>query len=141
MWNLNELSSKQDTITLRNGVQVPCIGFGTWKMQPEVAKNAVISAIHTGYRHIDTATAYCNETGVGEGVRKSGVARRELFVTTKLPNADHGYRSTIASLEGALKNLGMDYVDLYLSHGPVIEEHKDRYEEDILETWRAMLTL
>ena len=141
MWNLNELSSKQDTITLRNGVQVPCIGFGTWKMQPEVAKNAVISAIHTGYRHIDTATAYCNETGVGEGVRKSGVARRELFVTTKLPNADHGYRSTIASLEGALKNLGMDYVDLYLIHWPVIEEHKDRYEEDILETWRAMLTL
>ncbi|MGN0505109.1 MAG: aldo/keto reductase [Lachnospiraceae bacterium] len=141
MWNLSKLSDKQDTITLRNGVKVPCIGFGTWKMPPDVAKNAVISAIHTGYRHIDTATAYCNETGVGEGVRMSGVARRELFVTTKLPNADHGYRKTIASLEGALKNLGMDYVDLYLIHWPVVEEQKDRYEEDILETWRAMLAL
>lgn len=141
MWKLSELSDAQDTITLRSGVHLPCIGFGTWKMPPEVAKQSVQEAIAAGYRHIDTATAYCNETGVGAGIKASGIARSELFVTTKLPNADHGYEKTVASLEGALKNLSMDYVDLYLIHWPVVEEHKDRYEEDICETWRAILRL
>lgn len=141
MWNLTELKSGQDTITLRSGIQIPCVGFGTWKMPPQVAETAVAEAIRSGYRHIDTATAYCNETGVGTGIRMSGVARRELFVTTKLPNADHGYKETKASLEGALQNLSMDYVDLYLIHWPVVEEHKEHYEEDILETWRAFLAL
>ena len=141
MWNLAELSGAKDTITLRSGMQIPCIGFGTWKMQPEVAAVAVAEAINLGYRHIDTATAYCNETGVGEGIKNAGVLRRELFVTTKLPNADHGYEKTIASMEGALKNLAMDYVDLYLIHWPVVEEHKERFEEDICETWRAILRL
>ncbi len=139
MWNLEQLKGKQDTITLRSGIQIPCVGFGTWKMQPEVAEAAVAEAIRTGYRHIDTATAYCNETGVGAGMKASGIKREDLFVTTKLPNADHGYAKTKAALDTALKNLATDYVDLYLIHWPVIEEHKDRYEEDILETWRAFL--
>ncbi len=141
MWNLTNLSDKQSMITLRSGIQIPCIGFGTWKMQPAVAEAAVAEGIRMGYCHIDTATAYCNETGVSGGIKKSGVARSELFVTTKLPNAEHGYKKTKASLEGALKNLSMDYVDLYLIHWPVIEEHKDHYKEDILETWRAFLEL
>lgn len=141
MWNVSELKSWQDTIRLRSGIQIPCVGFGTWKMPPQVAETAVAEAVAAGYRHIDTATAYCNETGVGAGIKKSGVPRRELFVTTKLPNADHGYQQAKDSLERALKNLAMDSVDLYLIHWPVVEEQKDRYEEDILETWRALLTL
>jgi len=140
MWE-NTCHGLQDGIVLRNGAEVPCIGFGTWKMPPEVAKMAVQEAIRTGYRHIDTATAYCNETGVGAGIKASGVARDELFLVTKLPNADHGFEKTKASLNGALKNLGMDYVDAYLIHWPVVEEQKHRYEEDICETWRAVLSL
>lgn len=141
MWNLADLTNAQDTITLRSGIQIPCVGFGTWKMRPEVAEASVPEAIAAGYRHIDTATAYCNETGVGAGVKKAGITREKLFVTTKLPNVDHGYHKTIASCEGALKNLSMDYVDLYLIHWPVVEEHKEQYEEDICETWRAILRL
>lgn len=141
MWEINELEHQQSTITLRNGIQIPCIGFGTWKMRPEVAEAAVQAAIHTGYRHIDTATAYCNETGVGAGIKKSGIAREEVFLVTKLPNAEHGFAATKASLNGALKNLSMDYVDSYLIHWPVVEEQKHRYEEDICETWRAVLEL
>ena len=141
MWKLNEYKNEQSTITLRNGIRIPCIGFGTWKMPPEVAEEAVQEAIKAGYRHIDTATAYCNETGVGAGIRKFGIKREELFLVTKLPNADHGYAKTKASLDGALKNLAMDYVDSYLIHWPVVEEQKHRYEEDICETWRAVLDL
>ena len=141
MWNLAELNGAQSVITLRSGIQIPCIGFGTWKMPPEVAEHAVEEAIKNGYRHIDTATAYCNESGVGAGIKKSGMNRRELFITTKLPNADHGYHKAKESLEGALKNLSTDYVDLYLIHWPVVEEHKEHYEEDICETWRAFLEL
>jgi len=139
MWK--ECNSAQDVLTLRSGIRIPCLGFGTWKMKPEVAEQAVAEAVRAGYRHIDTATAYCNETGVGAGIKKSGIKREELFVTTKLPNADHGYEKTLDSFHGALKNLSMDYVDLYLIHWPVVEEHKDRYEEDICETWRAILKL
>ena len=97
MWKLNEYKNEQSTITLRSGIRIPCIGFGTWKMPPEVAEEAVQEAIKAGYRHIDTATAYCNETGVGAGIRKSGIKREELFLVTKLPNADHGYAKTKAS--------------------------------------------
>lgn len=141
MWKLSEYKNQQNTISLRSGIQIPCIGFGTWKMPPAVAETAVQEAIKAGYRHIDTATAYCNEVGVGAGIKKSGIKREELFLVTKLPNADHGYAQTKASLDGALKNLVMDYVDSYLIHWPVVEEQKHRYEEDICETWRAVLEL
>ena len=140
MWN-TKLENAQNTLVLRSGIQIPCVGFGTWKMQPEIASQAVADAIHTGYRHIDTAAAYCNEQGVGEGIKKSGCRREDLFVVTKLPNADHGYEQAKESLEQSLRRLSLDYVDAYLIHWPVIEEHKHRFEEDILETWRAMLTL
>ena len=85
------MKSLQDKYILRNGVEVPCIGFGTWKMPDEVAENAVKAAIDTGYRHIDTAGAYRNEKGVGDGIKKSGVKRDEIFLVSKLPNDDHGY--------------------------------------------------
>lgn len=135
---MNQIGTNlSSTYTLYNGVQIPCIGFGTWKMPDEVVEEAVYHAINCGYRHIDTAAAYFNEIGVGRGLKKVNIAREDVFVTSKLPNADHGYKKTLLSFEESLKRLQMDYLDLYLIHWPVIEEHKDHYEEDILDTWRA----
>ncbi|MBE6828063.1 MAG: aldo/keto reductase [Ruminococcaceae bacterium] len=130
-----------DCYTLKNGVKVPCIGFGTWKMPEETAENAVISAISAGYRHIDTAAAYQNEAYVGKGVKKSGVSRDEIFLVSKLPNDDHGYENAIASCEKSLMRLGTDYLDSYLIHWPVLVQNQDRVEEDLCETWRAFLRL
>ena len=108
------MNSTFDCYTLYNGVQVPCIAFGTWKMPNEVAAAAVSCALQNGYRHIDTAGAYQNEVGVGEGLRKSGIARDEIFLVSKLPNADHGYEKTVAACEQSLQKLGVDYLDAYL---------------------------
>lgn len=131
------MNSTFDCYTLYNGVQVPCIAFGTWKMPNEVAAASVQCAIENGYRHIDTAGAYQNEVGVGEGIRKSGIARDEIFLVSKLPNADHGYEKTIAACEQSLTKLGVDYLDAYLIHWPVLVENQDRVEEDLCDTWRA----
>ncbi|GAA4653084.1 glyoxal/methylglyoxal reductase [Anaerocolumna aminovalerica] len=133
----NTCTNLSSTLDLSNGVKIPCIGFGTWKMPDEVVEDAVSNAITCGYRHIDTAAAYFNEAGVGKGIKKSGIRREELFVTSKLPNAHHGYENTLASFHESLKRLDLDYLDLYLIHWPVVEEHKDCYEEDIIETWQA----
>lgn len=135
MLNLYNVDS---TIKLNNGIHIPCIGFGTWKMMNEVAENSVKSAISLGYRHIDTAAAYENEVGVGKGIRHSSIPREEIFVTSKLPNAHHGYNNVLKSFDESLNRLGLDYLDLYLIHWPVIEEHKDRYQEDIVETYKAL---
>lgn len=132
------MNSLSDGYMLYNGVQVPCVGFGTWKMPVEVAAASVQSAIEQGYRHIDTAGAYFNEEGVGEGVRRSGVARERLFLVSKLPNADHGYQKAIESCEASLRKLGTDYLDAYLIHWPVLVENQDRLEEDLCDTWRAL---
>ncbi len=141
MWQPETYKSAESTITLRSGIRIPCIGFGTWKMPPQTAEDAVEEAIRAGYRHIDTATAYCNEEGVGRGIRVSGIPRDQVFLVTKLPNADHGFAQTKASLERALTRLQTDHTDAYLIHWPVVEEQKDRKEEDICETWRAILEL
>lgn len=138
MKQLNNLSS---TFTLNNGVKIPCIGFGTWKMPDDIVENAVISAIEAGYRHIDTAAAYGNEVGVGRGIKGSNIPREDLFITSKLPNSDHGYQNTLRSFDESMERLGLDYLDLYLIHWPVIEEHKDRYKEDIIETYNALENL
>ena len=106
-------------------------------MPNEVAAASVQCAIENGYRHIDTAGAYQNEVGVGEGIRKSGIARDEIFLVSKLPNADHGYEKTIAACEQSLQKLGVDYLDAYLIHWPVLVENQDRVEEDLCDTWRA----
>ena len=135
------MNSLKDTYTLINSVKVPCIGFGTWKMPEEVATNSVKCAIENGYRHIDTAAAYQNEQYVGKGIKDSGIARNEIFLVSKLPNDDHGYEKAIASCEGSLKRLGVDYLDSYLIHWPVLVQNADRLEEDLCETWRALETL
>lgn len=131
------LNSLSDCYELINSVKVPCVGFGTWKMPQEIAQNAVKCAVNSGYRHIDTATAYQNEEYVGKGIKDSGIARDEIFLVSKLPNDDHGYENAIKSCENSLKKLGVDYLDSYLIHWPVLDSNVDRLEEDLCDTWRA----
>nr|WP_152970643.1 aldo/keto reductase [Bacillus sp. FJAT-28004] len=128
----------QDTTTLHNGVQMPWFGLGVFKVEDGAELvNAVKAAIKNGYRSIDTAAIYDNETGVGQGIREAmveyNVAREELFVTSKVWNADLGYESTLAAYETTLNKLGLEYLDLYLIHWPV--------EGKFQEAWRALETL
>jgi diketogulonate reductase-like aldo/keto reductase len=118
------------TITLNNGVQMPVLGLGTWQITGKKAEEVIQSALGIGYRHIDTAAAYHNESDIGKALKVSGVPREDIFITTKLWNSDHGYRKTIAAFEKSLQNLGLDYVDLYLIHWPVGNSY--------IETWTAM---
>ena len=116
---------------LSNGVKIPTIGFGTYKLQNEndEVSNIVKEAINAGYRSIDTASFYNNEEGVGKGIKESGVAREELFITTKVWIDDDKYEDTIKSFNSSLNKLGLDYIDLYLVHWPT---------ENIKETWKAI---
>ena len=122
-------------ITLADGRTIPQLGLGVYKVEDATAARLVEGAIDAGYRHVDTATLYFNEAGVGAGVRASGVPRDELFVTTKVWNDDQGYDETLRAFDTSLGLLGMDYVDLYLIHWPAPK--KGRY----LDTWRALETL
>lgn len=128
----------QDTTTLYNGVKMPWLGLGVFKVEegPEL-ENAVRAAIKHGYRSIDTAAIYQNEEGVGRGIRaglkEAGIAREQLFVTSKVWNTDLGYDSALAAYETSLKKLELDYLDLYLIHWPVEGKFKD--------AWRALETL
>ena len=113
------LQSPRDTIALRNGYEIPCIGFGTWKMPDgETGLEAVHQALSDGYRHIDTAAAYDNEETVGKALATAGIPREELFVTTKVWNSDRGYDATLKAFEESRRKLHLDYVDLYLIHWP-----------------------
>ncbi|MCP8966969.1 aldo/keto reductase [Ectobacillus ponti] len=115
-------------ITLNNGLQMPVVGLGVWKAKDgEEVKTAVKAALAAGYRSIDTAAVYQNESGVGEAIRESGVPREELFITTKVWNSDQGYESTLQAFETSLEKLGLDYVDLYLVHWPVKGKYIDTY--------------
>ena len=108
-----KFNSIEDTYTLNNGVKIPIIGFGTWQTPDgDVAKHAVESALNAGYRHIDTAAAYGNEESVGEGIKRSGVNRHDLFITTKLWNADHGYKLTKEAIDRSQQKLKEDYLDV-----------------------------
>lgn len=121
----------RSTLRLNNGVEIPRLGLGVFRApRGEETRRAVVQALANGYRHIDTARAYGNEKDVGTGVRDSGVARSEIFVTTKLWNDDQGYDFTLRACERSLKDLGLEYVDLYLIHWPVQGQR--------LESWRAM---
>jgi diketogulonate reductase-like aldo/keto reductase len=133
-----KLKSLTDTYTLSNGVEIPCIGFGTWQTPDgDVAVSSVLSALEAGYRHIDTAQGYGNEESVGIAVKKSGIKREEIFITSKLANSDHGYEKTMAAFEGTMKRLDMDYLDLYLIHWPNPIAFRDNWQEANAGTWKA----
>ncbi len=123
--------SKVPPIILNNGVEMPQLGFGVWQVPDDEAERAVATALEAGYRSIDTAAIYGNEKGTGRGLASSGVARKDLFVTTKLWNADQGYDSTLRAFDASLEKLGLDYVDLYLIHWPM--PAKDKY----IDTYKA----
>lgn len=132
------LNTLTDTFTLSNGVQIPCIGYGTWQTPDgNVTRECVKMALESGYRHIDTAFAYGNETSVGEGLRASGVKREDIFVTTKHWVTERGYEKTLAAIDTSLKNLGLDYLDLYLIHWPCVEKISPNWQEINAETWRG----
>ncbi|CAJ2236787.1 aldo/keto reductase [Companilactobacillus paralimentarius] len=125
------------TVTLNNGVEMPQLGMGVWKVNNTGASQSVQWALKHGYKAIDTAKQYGNETGVGEGLQKgfadNGLKREDIFLTTKIFNGDQGYQSTLDNFEGQLKRLQTDYVDLLLIHWPV--------DGTYLDTWRALETI
>ena len=124
-------SNLSPTVTLNNGQQIPQLGLGVYKLETDIAEGLIHQAIEVGYRRIDTASFYGNEAEVGAGVRTSGLAREELFVTTKIWNEDQGYDRTLAAIDESLSRLDIDYIDMLLIHWPKPEQ--DLY----LETWLA----
>ncbi len=119
------MSSKVPLIKLNNGVEMPQLGFGVWQVPDDEAERAVGTALESGYRSIDTAAIYGNEEGTGKAIAASGIPREDIFVTTKLWNADQGYDSTLRAFDTSLAKLGLEYVDLYLIHWPL--PAKDKY--------------
>ena len=116
-------------VTLNNGIKMPKLGYGVYQTDPADTERAVSDALEVGYRIIDTAAIYGNEEGVGAAIRQSGIAREDLFITTKLWVQDHGYDNTLRAFDASMKRLGLDYLDLYLIHKPY---------GDYYGAWRAM---
>lgn len=127
--------STQPHVSFNDGRTIPQIGLGVWQTPNDTAVQAVETALKAGYRHIDTAAVYQNEEGVGEGMRGSGIAREEIFLTTKVWNDDQGFDTTLAAMDASLKRLGSDYVDLYLIHWP------SAYRGKFIDTWKALIRL
>jgi 2,5-diketo-D-gluconate reductase A len=121
------------TITLNNGVEIPQLGFGVYQVPPEETREATLTALEVGYRHIDTAEMYGNEKGVGEAVRDSGLDRSEVFVTSKLNNGFHAHGDALEAFDQSLADLGFDHLDLFLVHWPL-----PGIDVDYIETWKAM---
>lgn len=132
-------NSLADSFIMSNGNKIPCVGYGTYKTSDEDVYEAVLSAIKGGYRHIDTAAFYKNEGGVGKAVRECGIAREELFVTSKVWNTDRGYEKTRRAFAETMDRLGLDYLDLYLIHWPANRKQFGEEAEKInADTWRAL---
>ncbi len=131
---MTTLVSVVPTITLNNGRTIPQLGFGVFQIEPDKTADAVKTALDIGYRHIDTAEMYGNEKQVGEGIRNSGVDRDEVFVTSKLNNGFHEPDAARKAFEETLRDLGTDYVDLFLIHWPL----PTRYDGDFVSTWKTL---
>lgn len=132
--------SEQDT--LPNGVTIPRLALGTWFLPDQQAAEAVKTALSIGYRHIDTAQAYGNEAGVGEGIRRSGIPREEIFVTSKVAAEHKSYATAAQSIHQTLTTMGLDYVDLMLIHSPQpwaeVNQSDNRYFPENRQVWRAL---
>ena len=131
------MNSITDTFKIYNGAEIPCMGLGTWQSKDDTATAAVLSALALGYRLIDTAAAYGNEKGVGAGIKQSGLKREEIFVTSKLRNADHGYKATLDAFDLTMEKLGLEYLDLYLIHWPNPVQFRTHWEAATAGTWAA----
>lgn len=129
------MSTAVPTITLNNGVEIPQLGFGVFQIPPADTKAATLTALETGYRHIDTAEMYGNEEGVGQAIRESGIPRDEIFVTSKLNNGFHATEAALAAFDTTLETLDIGHVDLFLMHWPLPGVG------DFVETWKAMETM
>jgi methylglyoxal/glyoxal reductase len=127
---MDKATKTQSYTTLNNGSKMPLFGLGAWDMYGKEVEQAVLDALEIGYRLIDTATAYNNEKEIGNALRQSGVLRGEIFVTTKIPNPQQGYDSTLRAFDASMKALNIDYIDLYLVHWPIKGKRKD--------TWKAL---
>jgi len=130
-----------ETYKLLNGVEIPLLGLGTWLLDDEQAATAVRNAVSLGYRHVDTAQAYMNEAGIGEGIRSCGVAREELFITTKVAAETKTYEEVTKSIDESLTKMGLDYIDLLIIHSPqpwTEFREENRYFEENKEAWKAM---
>ncbi len=119
-------------VLLNNGVEIPQLGFGCFQIPPEDSADVVATALEVGYRHLDTAAAYGNEEGVGQAVRRSGLPREDVFITTKLWNSDQGSKSALEAFDASLRRLDMEYVDLYLIHWPAPAS------DLFVDSWRAL---
>lgn len=126
------MASGIPSLSLNDGTTIPQLGLGVYKVPEKSVADVVTTAIDAGYRHIDTATLYANEKGVGEGIRRSGIDRGELYLTTKVWNSDHGFDSTLRAFDTSMELLGVDVLDLYLIHWPA--PRQNRY----VDTWRAL---
>ena len=134
------------TMTLLNQTKIPVLGFGTYKItDPTLAKESVTEAICRGYRHVDTAAFYENEVAVGQAIRdtiaEGGLARKDLFVTSKVWKTENTYDKVMASFEKTMENLGLDYLDLYLVHWPASDAFDPDWKETNRQVWRAMIDI
>lgn len=131
----------KEKFALSNGIEIPKLGLGTWMISNEDVVQAVVDAVKIGYRHIDTAQAYANESGVGEGIRICGVNRKELFITTKLAAEIKSYDEAVSAIDESLKVMGLDYIDMMIIHSPqpwMNFGDEDRYFEGNREAWKAL---
>ena len=123
------------TLTFNDGNTIPQLGYGVWQVEDDVAEKVVRQAFEAGFRHIDTAKIYGNESGVGRAIASSGLSAEEIFITTKLWNADQGYESTLAAFEESMDRLGIETLDLYLIHWQQPKQDK------FVDTWKALIEL
>lgn len=131
-----------NSMKLNNGVMIPQLALGTWLIDDDKVTDAVKSALQMGYRHIDTAQAYGNERGVGEGVRQSGIPRDEIFITSKVAAEHKSYEIAAKSIDDTLKLMGLDYLDMMIIHSPQpwkeVNQSENRYKKENQEVWRAL---
>ena len=132
------MKSMKETWSLNNGVQIPCLGFGTYKAAEGSTSEIIKTAIRCGYRYLDTASFYETETYVGEAVAESGIRREEFFLVSKVWKDEMGYDGTLRAFERTLENLGTDYLDLYLIHWPKPSPDTKEWKQLDVETWKAM---
>ena len=132
----------EESYTLHSGVAIPKLALGTWFIDDDKAAEAVRAAVDSGYRHIDTAQAYGNERGVGEGIRTCGIDRKDIFVTSKVAAENKSYASAMESIDKTLETMGLAYLDMMIIHSPQpwveVNQSEDRYYKENREVWRAL---